>query len=178
MSAFSVGQNFFNTLLDYSDKNTDNDNQAIQQAYQLQKRLDNIWANNNKPVLMHSKKFSGIVNNDGNSEPLGGVIDWNECGSRNLQNCENGCPDEFSFWGFTKDTPVPNTIKPVDESEIVEKFTNESEDTKEKFTIDNKENLDGNTTRIIFWVLLPIGILIFLLLIFGFKIYNHPSLHN
>ena len=58
---FSVGQNFFNDLLQSSDKRTHNDKKAIEQTYLKQKRLNDFWVNNDIPVLVYEVFKSEII---------------------------------------------------------------------------------------------------------------------
>jgi len=150
---FSIGQNFFNDLLESSDKRTHNDQKAIEQTYQLQLRLDRFWKNNDKPVLLKSKQHSGMTDLLGNSEPLGGGINWQRCGIDNAPgSCINGCPDEYAFWGTTKENKedkkenFENINEAVEQPEIIEKFTVDD-------VIGHKENFSG-TTSMILWVVL------------------------
>ena len=57
--AHSIGQDFYNDLLNYTNKNTSNDNNSIETSYELQKRLAYFWKHNDLPVLLKSQKFSG-----------------------------------------------------------------------------------------------------------------------
>ena len=97
MSAFSTGQNFNNELLHYSDKVTDSDEKSLETTYKLQQRLTQFYKNNPGPTLLKSKKFSGMVDLMGNTEPLGGHINP-------LRNGTDNAPgtglfsDEFPFW--------------------------------------------------------------------------------
>ena len=150
---FSIGQNFFNDLLESSDKRTHNDQKAIEQTYLKQKRLNDFWVNNDIPVLLKSKEFGGMVDLLGNTEPLGGHINWLRCGARNApHSCENGCPDEYLFWGTTKENKqdhkenFENINEAVEQPEIIEKFTVND-------VIGQKENFSG-TTSMILWIIL------------------------
>ena len=97
MSAFSIGQNFNNELLHYSDKVSDSDEKSLETTYKLQQRLTQFYKNNPGPTLLKSKKYSGIVNLMGNTEPLGGQMNP-------LRNGTDNAPgtglfsDEFPFW--------------------------------------------------------------------------------
>jgi hypothetical protein len=152
---FSIGQNFFNDLLKSSDKRTHNDQKAIEQTAQLQQRLNDFWKNNNKPVLLKSKKVSGMRDLLGNSEPLGGHINWQLCGITNLpHSCKDGCPDEYPFWGTTEVKKEININQKenfeeineaVEQPEIIEKFTMSDVPGlnygKENFGISNKTSI-------------------------------------
>lgn len=153
---FSIGQNFFNDLLESSDKRTHNDQKAIEQTYHLQQRLDRFWKNNDIPVLLKSKQFSGMPDLQGNAEPLGGSINWQLCGIDNAPgSCINGCPDEYPFWGTTKENKqdqkekFENINEAVEQPEIIEKFT----------VMDKKENFSG-TTSMTLWIVLFVVVLV------------------
>ena len=159
---FSIGQNFFNELLESSDKITHNDKKAIEQTYLKQKRLNDFWVNNDIPVLLKSREFGGMVDLLGKPEPLGGDINWQRCGARNaLGSCIHGCPDEYPFWGTTKENKedkkenkkenFENINKAVEQPEIIEKFTVDE-------VIGHKENFSG-TTSMILWIVLIVVLL-------------------
>ena len=157
---FSVGQNFFNDLLQSSDERTHNDQKAIEQTYLKQKRLNDFWVNNDIPVLLKSKEFGGMVDLFGNAEPLGGHINWLRCGARNAPGLgKYCCPDEYPFWGTTTETKpekkenFENTNKIVEQPEIIEKFTVDN-------VINNKENFSSNNTSITFTIILIIALVI------------------
>ena len=156
---FSIGQNFFNDLLESSDKRTHNDQKAIKQTYDLQKRLNDFWINNDIPVLLKSKKFAGMNNVVGDSEPLGGSINLQRCGARNAPgSCIHGCPDEYPFWGTTKENKqdhkenFENINEAVEQPEIIEKFTVDN-------VIGQKENFSGTTSMILWIVLIVVLVL-------------------
>jgi len=146
---FSIGQNFFNDLLESSDKRTHNDQKAISLTYEKQRRLNDYWVNNDKIVLLKSKQFSGMPDLQGNAEPLGGSINWQLCGARNAPgSCINGCPDEYPFWGTIKENKedkkenFENINEAVEQPEIIEKFTVDE-------VIGHKENFSGSTSMIL-----------------------------
>ena len=156
---FSIGQNFFNDLLESSDKRTHNDQKAIEQTYQLQLRLDRFWKNNDIPLLLQSQKNGGSIDLFGNKEPLGGGINWQRCGIDNAPgSCINGCPDEYPFWGTTKENKedkkenFENINEPVEQPEIIEKFTVDE-------VIGHKENFSGTTSMILWIVLIVVLVL-------------------
>ena len=162
---FSIGQNFFNNLLESSDNTNFNDKKAIEQTYLKQKRLNDFWVNNDIPVLLKSQKFGGMVDLLGNKEPLGGHINLLRCGTRNAPgSCINGCPDEYPFWGETKETKqdkeenLENINQVVEQPKIIEKFT----------VIDQKENFMSGNTSMIVWIVI---IVVLLLLGFGVFLY-------
>ena len=157
---FSIGQNFFNELLESSDKITHNDQKAIEQTYLKQKRLNDFWVNNDIPVLLKSREFGGMVDLLGKPEPLGGDINWQRCGARNaLGSCIHGCPDEYPFWGTTKENKKENKEhKKENKEDKKENFENINEAVEqpeiiEKFTVDevigHKENFSGSTSMIL-----------------------------
>ena len=152
---FSIGQNFLNDLLESSDKITHNDKKAIELTYELQKRLNNFFKNNYMPVLLKSKKVSGMTDLQGNPEPLGGYINLLRCGDNAPGSCVNGCSDEYPFWGTTKENKqeqkkenYENINEAVEQPEIIEKFT----------VIDQKENFSKNTSTT--WIILIILIVV------------------
>lgn len=170
---FSIGQNFFNDLLESSDKTTHNDQKAIEQTYLLQKRLNDFWVNNDIPVLLKSKEFGGMVDLLGNAEPSGGHINWQRCGARNAPgSCKYGCPDEYAFWGTPKENKPQDKKqdKKQDKPHKKENFENinnkviEQPEIIERFTVDDvighKENFSGTTTIlcIVLIVVLVLGI--------------------
>ena len=156
---FSIGQNFFNDLLESSDKRTNNDQKAIEQTYLKQKRLNDFWVNNDIPVLLKSKEFGGMVDLLGKPEPLGGHINNLRCGARNAPgSCVNGCPDEYPFWGTTKENKLDkkenleNVNEAIEQPEIIENFTVDN-------VIGHKENFSGSTSMILWIVLMVILVL-------------------
>lgn len=158
---FSIGQNFFNDLLESSDKRTHNDQKAIEQTYLKQKRLNDFWVNNDIPVLLKSKEFGGMHDMFGKQEPLGGHINLLRCGARNAPgSCIHGLPDEYPFWGTTKENKqdhkenFENINEAVEQPEIIEKFTVND-------VIGHKENfMSGETSTIVFIVLIVVFLLL------------------
>jgi hypothetical protein len=153
---FSIGQNFFNDLLQSSEKTTHNDEKAIEQTYQKQIRLNDFWVNNGIPVLLKSKEYSGMVDLLGKQEPSGGQINWQRCGARNAPgSCVNGCPDEYAFWGSTNDISKKTDMlkkenfenKVLEQPKLVEKFTVND-------IVGHKENFSGKTSMTLFVVLI------------------------
>ena len=159
------GQNYFKDLLHYSDEHTLNDNAAIEQNYQLQRRLTDFFANNDKVQLLKSQKYSGEVNLLGDKSPLGGPIDWNLNGIRNVPNLnDNGCPPEFPFWNFKKENNentknsaksqqpkkplnAANTPKPIQQKNLVNTFNDNNS---------NNNNKKNNRWWIILIIVVPI----------------------
>ena len=90
------------------------------------------------------------------------------CGTDNLPgSCNHGCPDEYPFWGITKENKeyheenkqnhkenFENINEVEEQPEIIENFTVED-------VIGKKENFSGNTSMIL-------TIILFLILVFGF----------
>lgn len=170
MSSF-YGQNYFKDLLHYSDDHTLNDNAAIEQNYQLQRRLTDFFANNDKVQLLKSQKYSGEVNLLGDKSPLGGPINWNLNGIRNVPNLnDHGCPSEFLFWNFKKENNedtknsaksqqqkplnAVNKPKPIQQKNLVNTFTDNNSN--------NNSNKKNNLWFIILIIVVPI--LIFLII--------------
>ena len=162
---FSIGQNFFNDLLQTSDKITHNDQKAISLTYDLQTRLAHYFQNNEKVVLLKSEEYCGGIDLFGNCEPLGGSINWLRCGTDNLpSSCKDGCPDEFDFWGMSKESKskikpdkkenFENINKVVEQPEIIENFTVDD-------VLGHKENF-GDITPIVtvVCIILFIGLII------------------
>jgi hypothetical protein len=163
----SFGQNYFKDLLNYSDNKTENDTKAIKQNYQLQRRLTDYFANNDKVQLLKSQKFSGEVNLNGDKTPLGGPIDWNLSGIRNVPS-NKGCTEEFPFWSFNNKEGNKQklnkvvTSKPIEEQKkSVENFTN-----NEKFTVFNqKEHFEWKQDWT--WIIITLIVALILFLIFA-----------
>ena len=94
----------------------------------------------------------------GNTEPLGGHINLQRCGARNAPGtCKHGCPDEYPFWGTTKENNSDKkenfeNINVVEQPEIIEKFTVND-------VIGHKENFMSGNMSIIVWVVLIIVLL-------------------
>ena len=95
----------------------------------------------------------------GNTEPLGGHINWQRCGARNAPgSCGNGCPDEYAFWGTMKESKqdkkenYENINQAVEQPEIIEKFTVDD-------VIGQKENFSGSTSMILWIVLIVVLVL-------------------
>lgn len=169
---FSIGQNFFNDLLESSDKITNNDQKAISLTYEKQKRLNDFWVNNDIPVLLKSKEFGGMVDLLGKPEPLGGHINNLICGARNAPgSCINGCPDEYPFWGTTKENKqdqkenFENINEAIEQPEIIENFTVDN-------VIGYKENFMSGNMSIIVWIVL---ILVLVLGVGGFLFFTRNN---
>lgn len=175
---FSIGQNFFKDLLESSNKRTDyNDKKSITHSYQLVKRLQDFYVNNNMPILLKSEKYSGMKDLLGETEPLGGHINFRRCGARNAPgSCIDGFPDEYNFWGniISKQENSKDKKKQDNSNEkINENFNNIIEQPKliENFSIvDHKENFDGNNK-----VIIIIIIIILIILITFFIYFKHKS---
>ena len=189
--AFSIGQNFFNDLLKTSNNISQDDNSSINLTYLKQKRLNDYWVNNDIPVLLNSEKYSGIKNLLGKDEPLGGTINLQRCGARNAPGiCNNGCPNEYPFWGVSENKEQNVKIKNIDENNVnnvhnnqyhsanKENFTNISNN-KENFTniSNNKENftnISNNDNNYISLIIFIVFIII-LVAIIGSLCYSNSS---
>jgi hypothetical protein len=167
MSAFSTGQNFNNELLHYSDKVSDSDEKSLETTYKLQQRLTQFYKNNTGPTLLKSKKFSGMVDLMGNTEPLGGHINP-------LRNGTDNAPgtglfsDEFPFWKLANGkNEQKNEQKNAQNAEnnkntSTENFVNETLPvTQEHFTQSPPSTDNVNT---IICILITILILLFLVI--------------
>ena len=147
MSSFSIGQNFFKDLLQYSDKHV-KENEQISTTVALQARAASYFKNNTYPTLRKSQQYSGMVDNEGKN-PLGGKIDYKLSGTNNIPSI-GICSDEFDFWG--KNTvPKPKLHKNVNFThDIKENFGNNLVNIKENF---------GNETDM-WWIILIIVLVI------------------
>jgi len=162
--AHSIGQDFQNDLLHYTNTISSNDDNSIEISYELQKRLADYWKNNNLPVLLKSQKFSGEVSLNNKPEPLGGPINWNA----------ESCTDEFPFWSLGKKSNNENKNKNKNENknEINKQLNNtyhsnhdnrDNHDNqgKEHFTpIGVKEEFNGGNTIFIISMILLVILLI------------------
>ena len=161
--AHSIGQDFQNDLLHYTNNISSNDKNSIETSYELQKRLADFWKNNDLPVLLKSQKFSGEVSLNNKPEPLGGPINLTK---------EN-CTDEFPFFSLGKkslksDTHNKNNTD-TDNKHKTNKQYNNNENTygnhgnrgKEHFTpLEVKEGFNGGHTIFIISMILLIILLI------------------
>lgn len=166
MSAFSTGQNFNNELLHYSNKVTDSDEKSLETTYKLQQRLTQFYKNNPGPTLLKSKKYSGIVNSMGNTEPLGGEL-------KPIRNGTDNAPgtglfsDEFPFWKLSNGKNEQKNAQKNEQKETfqgtqgTENFINETLPvTQEHFT---QSPSTGNANTIIS-VLISLLIIVFLII--------------
>jgi hypothetical protein len=170
----SVGQNYYKDLLNFSDKHSKNDQDAIKMDYALQKRLSDYFKNNSAPTLLFSKEYSGMID-DGIKQPLGGPINQLRDGPDNIVG-SGFCSQEFEFWDFDK--KKPNNIEK--QNEIIEKFTNEdyNNEIKENFINEGiQENFDGNTTIPII-IGISVFIIVMLMLFFLLKGKKNPPLNT
>lgn len=159
--AHSIGQDFQNDLLHYTNNISSNDKNSIETAYELQKRLAFFWKNNDLPVLLKSQKFSGGGALNNKPEPLGGPI--------NLYYEDN--TDEFPFWSLGNKSNKSNNTnknehedklknKPEDKDDLNEEINN-THYGKEHFTpIEVKEEFNGGHTIFIISMILLIILLI------------------
>lgn len=162
MSAFSTGQNFNNELLHYSDKVSNSDEKSLETTYKLQQRLTQFYKNNTGPTLLKSKKFSGMVDLMGNTEPLGGHINP-------LRNGTDNAPgtglfsDEFPFWKLSngKNAQKNEQKENFQSTQSTENFVNETLPvTQEHFT--QSPNTDSAGT--IISVLISLLVIVFLVI--------------
>ena len=156
--AHSLGQDFYNDLLNYTNENSLNNNNSIETSYELQKRLADFWKNNGLPTLVKSQKYSGETSLYNKSEPLGGPI--------NLTEEHN--TDEFPFWSMKDTSHKSNTNETIKTSKSIDNRneTSKSIDNnyqKENFTpVEVKEEFNEEGGNIIFIIVM---IFIILLLI-------------
>lgn len=165
---FSYGQSFFQDLLHYSDEHA-KDNKQLETTYALQSRAANYFKNNTFPTLYKSQKNSGMVDNKGKQDPLGGPINKLISGTNNLPGT-GICSDEFDFWG--KD-PVPSHNEEKQDV-IIENYRNPQiyenvrENIRENFGENIRENFNEDSTC---WIILITVVILFLILI-GYLIYQ------
>lgn len=171
----SIGQRFWEDILQYSTEHTNSDQKAIKDAYNKQLRLNDLAANNPGSILLPSQEHSGIINNKLEKEPLGGPINPLR---NNIRNISGGfCSPEFDFpklGAKEGKNPADDIIVDKNDSIITEDFENVVDNVPqlqneliEHFT--NKENFeDGgmNTTIILIgiFVLLLICIILYIYL--------------
>lgn len=160
--AHSIGQDFYNNLLNYTNENTTNDNNSIETSYELQKRLAEFPKNHALPILIKSQKYSGGISLDNKPEPLGGPINLTK---------EN-CTDEFPFWSLENKYNNTNKNEHKHEDKHENKHEDEDKDElnkefdnthygKEHFTpIEVKEGFNGGHSIFIISAILLIILLI------------------
>ena len=166
MSAFSIGQNFNNELLHYSDKVTDSDEKSLETTYKLQQRLTQFYKNNTGPTLLKSKIFSGMVDLMGNTEPLGGHINP-------LRNGTDNAPgtglfsDEFPFWKLANGKNEQKNAQKNEQKEnfqstqSTENFVNQTLPvTQEHFT----QSPSTDSAGTIIYILISLLIIVFLVI--------------
>lgn len=159
-----LAKNYFHDLLAYTTAHTKNDEDAIKMERELQFRLANFFQNNPTPTLLFSEKYSGIINNNQNKEPLGGPINKLIAGSNNIPT-SGYCPDEFPFFNFAeknnktdqKTSQDTNNEEIENQNDLVEHFTNEN-------FVDTqiKENFDGSTI-----IPIIIGVVVIIIVLLG-----------
>lgn len=132
--AHSIGQDFQNDLLHYTNNISSNDKNSIETSYELQKRLANFWKNNDLPILLQSQKFSGEVSLNNKPEPLGGPINW----------CYEDCTDEFPFWSLGKKSLKSDTNNENDTNDTDADYDNKHETDKQSNHYENTYNNYGN----------------------------------
>lgn len=177
---FSQGQNFYNSLLDYSRNNTQNDNEAIEQTFNLQLRLSDFYKNNSFQTLNNSKLYSGEKTYLGEQSPLGGPLNMYVSGTTNLPGSGLMAP-EFPFWSQNFD--LPNAINPniektdlskdngekllpvKEQPQLVEQFKN---------LTGKKENLGKNESFVLLSIVsvIVLAILIFIIIYVLKKVKN------
>ena len=162
--AFSSGQSFFQDLLHYSNEHT-KDNKELELTFALQSRAADFFKNNAGPILLKSQRYSGMQDNYGHKQPLGGPINRNIAGTNNLPGT-GFCSPEFDFWG--KST---GPVKEEQQNDIIEKYTNIPNETNENYQNHNfhlKENftenfsVDSNDT---WWIVSIIALVIIIVCI-------------
>ena len=138
---YSIGQRFWEDILQYSTETAQSGEKAIKDAYQLQVRLNNINANNSLAILLASQEYSGL------NEPLGGPINWSKNGIRNTPGSP-ACSPDINFLKITGEKERKfdpgdividekesfeniNNIDSIDnevlQNELIEHFTNKEE---------------------------------------------------
>lgn len=150
--AFSYGQSFFQDLLHYSDKHAQ-DNKELETTFALQSRAADFFKNNPFPTLYKSQRYSGMMNNEGVKNPLGGPINRLVSGTNNLPGT-GICSDEFDFWGKN---PVPSHNEEK-QNVIIESYTN-TPNTPIKENLTEKFNEDDT-----WWIILVIVIALLVVL--------------
>ena len=140
---FSLGQDFYGNLLNFSTENTDNDQDAIKQNFKLQLRLSDFFRNNQFQTLYNSQLYSGEKTYLDQPAALGGPINPNVGGATNIPGL-GIFADEFPFWQMNLDkrTPtnpnimktdlskdnlpklLPNESNVQEQPQLLEKFTN------------------------------------------------------
>ena len=185
--AFSIGQNFFNDLLDYSNNGQSSDNMDTVVA--LQARLSQFYKNNPGQVLTKSMKFSGEENSLGEKVPLGGQIIYSKSNIGNAQG-SNFYSKEFDFWNceMGKDSENKKELGDTEEDDREKKSDEEYDDENQNLSITEpsfKRNLKlyghnlerftdmGGSNRDM--ILLMLLIIIVLVAYFAFK-YNKGRL--
>ncbi len=101
---FSSGEQTFKNIYNYANTipsdNNSSDKNSLENSLALQCRLGNYWKNNPASVLMFSKKYSGLTDNENKvAVPLGGPIDYTKSNIVNRQD-SNFFSDEFDFWNL------------------------------------------------------------------------------
>lgn len=150
-----MGNNYFDNILNKANK-LEKDNKEkpenddpILTAYLLQLRAANWFSNNPGSILLSSSKYSGLKNEAGNQEPLGGPINFELQNYRNRQGSKF-CSDEYPFWDVpnkkTKKVKIkedPKEVKEnkeVNEVKKVKEVKEVNEVQKKKLNELNKEN--------------------------------------
>ena len=170
---FSLGQDFYGNLLNFSTENTDNDQDAIKQNLNLQLRLSNFYRNNQFQTLYNSQLYSGEKTYLGQPAALGGPINPNVGGATNIPGL-GIFADEFPFWQMNLDkrTPTnPNIMKTdLSKDNLPKLLPNESNVQEqpqllEKFTnLQKKENFSITQSWIFWSIVITVTCIIFILL--------------
>lgn len=171
---FSQGQNFYDNLLNYSTKTTDNNEDAIEQNFNLQLRLSDYFRNNQFQTLNLSKLNSGETTYDGKKSALGGPINPFINGATNLPGT-GVMADEFPFWQMNLNLPNPTNPDIVktdlskDKGEKLLPVAQKQPKLMEQFkNITDKTEYLGTGTKI--WTAI-IGTVLFILIILGYSYY-------
>ena len=137
------GENrFFDNMRQYSNKHSKTKEGSIKLNAALQGDLCMWWKNNNLSTLYNSRKYSGMRNNFGVREPLGGPI----------LNTYNTLYDDFPFW----DLAPPRKAKPIKSKENFNPPAVKDESIKFKEHLKEHNKDKGNGIGFIFFILILI----------------------
>lgn len=166
--AFSSGQSFFQDLLHYSDEHA-KDNKELETTFALQSRAADFFKNNAGPILLKSQRYSGMQDNYGHKQPLGGPINRHIAGTNNLPGT-GFCSPEFDFWGKSTG-PAKKEIIQEQQNDIIEKYTNMSNETNETYQNHNINLRENFNEYDLAWSFSLIATIVTILLIVGALIY-------
>ena len=154
-----MGNNYFDNILNKANKlekdgkeKPENDD-PILTAYLLQLRAANWFSNNPGSVLLSSSKYSGLKNEAGNQEPLGGPINFELQNYRNRQGSKF-CSDEYPFWDVPnkkskkvkiQEDKTKEKSKEEPKEEPKEEIKETKEESKEKSKEESKEKSKEET---------------------------------